>query len=184
LGQNWETGDTVVYPHYGAGRIIDERTIERNGEEKEYFVVDIMLKQQTVMFPKNETEEVGVRPPTGEKDFFSKLEDVRNGIEETYDPEEGEHPDKIHRKSLQSMLDDVREADLDVMMEGMQKLHTRFLDQKLNMTEKRFYDTAQQFIIGEIMAILDCSHGRARERLQDYLPPELPEEESEDEADD
>lgn len=168
-------GDTVVYPHYGAGRIVEERTIERDDEEKEYFVVDIMLKQQTVMFPKHETEEVGVRPPTEEETFFGKLENVRSGIEEGYDPEEGEHPDKIHRKSLQSMLDDVREADLDVMMEGIQKLHTRFLDQELNMTEKRFYDTAQQFIIGEIMAILDCSHSEARERLNEYLPTDLPE---------
>lgn len=179
MSQDWETGDTVVYPHYGAGRIIDERTIERNEEEKEYFVVDIMLKQQTVMFPKNETEDVGVRPPTEEDDFFGKLETVQSGIQETYDPEEGEHPDKIHRKSLQSMLDDVREANLDVMMEGLQKLHTRFLDQELNMTEKRFYDTAQQFIIGEIMAILDCPRSKAKKRLDDYLPQELPQADGE-----
>lgn len=186
MSDEFETGDTIIYPHYGAGRIVEEKTIERDGEEKDYYVINILLKQQTVMLPKNEIEEVGVRTPTEESEFIERLEEVSDQVLELYDEVEGEHPDKIHRKTLQSMLDDVRQGDLDIMMEGLKKLHTRFLDQELNVTEKRFYDTAQQFIVGELMAIEDISKSEAYDRLDEFLPNELPEtpetEEEEEEA--
>ncbi|MFB6344896.1 MAG: CarD family transcriptional regulator [bacterium] len=181
MSNEFEPGDSIIYPHYGAGTIVEEKTIQRNGEENDYYVIDILLKQQKVMLPKNEQEEVGVRPPTDRSDFLEMLENVSDEVLELYDEEEGEHPDKIHRKSLQSMLDDVRQGDLETMMEGLKKLHTRFLDQELNVTEKRFYDTAQQFIVGELMAIEDISKQEAYSRLDEYLPDELPETENDDE---
>lgn len=181
--EDWEIGDSIIYPHYGAGEIVDEETIERDGEETDYYVIDILLKQQKVMLPKNEEQEVGVRKPSEEDEFYGLLEDVSDSILDDYDPVEGTHPEKIHRKTLQSMLDDVRQGDLETMMEGLEKLHTRFLDQELNVTEKRFYDTAQQFIIGEIMAISDVERGKAHEILNEYLPTELPEAEEPEEED-
>ncbi len=171
----FEVGDAVIYPHHGAGRIVGEKEIARNGEKNDYFVVDILLKQQTVMLPKDEQDEVGVRKPTDEDEFFDRLREVHEGMVESYDPIEGEHPEKIHQKTLESMLDDVRGGDLDTMMEAMEKLHTRFLDQELNVTEKRVYDTAQHFVVGEIMAILDSTEQEAEEKLGEYLLSELPE---------
>ncbi len=177
---NFETGDTIIYPHYGAGRIVDERTIERKGEKKEYYVIDILLEQQTVMLPKDENEDVGVRRPTEKSKFLNLLEEVSDEVLELYDSVEGEHPDKIHRKTLQSMLDDVRQGDLKTMMEGLKKLQTRFLDRELNVTEKRFYDTAKQFIVGELMAVEDLNKEEAYERFDEILPNELPESETEE----
>lgn len=189
--REFDVGDTVIYPHYGAGEIVDEKTIERDDEETDYFVIDILLKQQTVMLPKDEESDVGVREPTEESKFIGHLEEVSEEILELYDEVEGEHPEKIHRKTLQSMLDDVRQGDLEIMMDGLKKLHTRFLDQELNVTEKRFYDTAQQFIVGELMAIEEISKPDAYDRLDEFLPNELPEtvpeeevEEDEDEEND
>lgn len=181
MSDEFEEGDSIIYPHYGAGTIVEEKTIQRDDEEKDYFVIDILLKQQTVMLPKDEKEEVGVRKPTEKSEFLEKLESVSEEVLELYDEVEGEHPDKIHRKSLQSMLDDVRQGDLETMIEGMKKLHTRFLDQELNVTEKRFYDTAQQFIVGELMAIEEISQEEAYDRLDEYLPNELPEVETDEE---
>jgi CarD family transcriptional regulator len=184
MPDEFETGDTIIYPHYGAGRIVEEKTIERDGEEQDYYVIDILLKQQTVMLPKNEDEEVGVRKPTDKDKFLDLMQEVSDEVLELYDEEEGEHPDKIHRKTLQSMLDEVRQGDLDTMMEGLKKLHTRFLDQELNVTEKRFYDTAQQFIVGELMAVEDLTKQEAHDRFDDFLPDELPETETSEEEDD
>jgi CarD family transcriptional regulator len=180
----FDVGDTVIYPHYGAGEIIEEKTIERDDEETDYFVIDILLKQQTVMLPQNEGEEVGVREPTEKDDFLERLDEVSDEVLVLYDEVEGEHPEKIHRKTLQSMLDDVRQGDLETMMDGLKKLHTRFLDQELNVTEKRFYDTAQQFIVGELMAVEDLSQSEAYDRLDDFLPNELPEVEEDEEEED
>lgn len=179
---DFDVGDTVIYPHYGAGEIVDEKTIERDEEETDYFVIDILLKQQTVMLPQDEGDEVGVRKPTEKDDFIERLEEVSDEVLELYDEEEGEHPDKIHRKTLQSMLDDVRQGDLDTMMDGLKKLHTRFLDQELNVTEKRFYDTAQQFIVGELMAVENLTKSEAYDRLDDFLPNELPEVETDEDG--
>lgn len=176
-----EIGDAVIYPFHGAGRVIDEKTIEREGEENEYYVVDILLKQQTVMLPKGELEEVGVRKPTDPEEFYERLEEVREVMTEEYDPEEGTHAEKIHQKTLESMLDDVRQGNINTMMESLAMLHTRFLDQELNVTEKRVYDTARHFAIGEIMAIEDCSEQEAEEKLSEYLLQRLPEPEPEEE---
>ncbi len=176
-----DIGQSVIYPHYGAGEIIEKERIDLDGETQEYYVINIHLRQQTVKIPANNVEEVGVRELTDKKEFYKRLEKVRDFILEEYDAEEGEHPEKIHQQTLKALLDDVQQGKLDETMEGLKKLHTRFLDQKLNITEKRVYDTVQQFVLGEIMGIEDCSLEEAEDILDEYLPQELPEPEPEEE---
>ncbi|MFP4687520.1 MAG: CarD family transcriptional regulator [bacterium] len=170
-----DIGQSVIYPHYGAGEIIDKEKLDLNGETHEYYVINIHLRQQTVKIPANNVEEVGVRELTKKKDFYKKLEEVRDFIDEEYDAEEREHPEKIHQQTLKVLLDDVQQGKIDETMEGLKKLHTRFLDQKLNITEKRVYDTVQQFVLGEIMGIEGCSLREAEEIFNEYLPTKLPE---------
>ncbi len=170
-----QVGDAVIYPHHGAGKIIEQEKIERNGEVEQYFVIEMCLNQKTVKIPTNNLEEVGVRELTPRDNFYDKLEEAQQFIKENYDPEEKEHPEKIHQQTLKSLLDDVKTGDLESAIEGLQKLHTRFLDQNLNITEKRVYDTVSQFLMGELMCIEDYSRKEAEKKFNQYLPNSLEE---------
>ncbi len=170
-----EIGDSVVYPHYGAGRVIEKKEIERGNKKKEYLVIEIFLNQQTVKIPEDNLEDVGVRGLTPKKEFYEKLSEVKEYIRENYDPEEGTHPEKIHQQTLKALLSDIQEGDLEPAIEGLKKLHTRFLDQKLNITEKRVYDTVQQFLKGELMCLEDWDLEKAEEEFNKYLPDSLEE---------
>jgi len=171
-----EVGDAVIYPHHGAGKIIEQEKIDLDEKEaQEYFVIEMCLNQKTVKIPTTSLEEVGVRKLTPRADFYDKLEEAQEFIEENYDPEENEHPEKIHQQTLKSLLADVKTGDLESSIEGLKKLHTRFLDQNLNITEKRVYDTVSQFLMGELMCIEDCSRAEAEEKLNQYLPCSLEE---------
>ncbi len=140
------------------------------------------MRQQTVKIPADSVDDVGVRELCDEDEFYEKLSEVRDFILDTYDPEEKSHPEKIHQQTLKALQSDIQEGALKHSLEGLKKLHTRFLDQKLNITEKRVYDTVRQFIIGEIMGIEGCSRKKAEEKLEEYLPAQLPElSEKEDE---
>ncbi len=176
----FEKGQSVIYPHYGAGEIIEVEEIDRDGETDKYLVIDIHLRQQTVKIPADSVDEVGVRELCDEDEFYEKLEEAREFILDSYDPEENSHPEKIHQQTLKSLQSDIQEGALKHSLEGLKKLHTRFLDQELNITEKRVYDTVRQFIVGEIMGIEDCSRKQAEDKLEEYLPTELPEAEDEE----
>lgn len=170
-----EVGDAVVYPHYGAGTIKEIKEIERGEETQKYLVIEIYLNQQTVKIPEENMDQVGVRQLTPKDEFYEHLEEVEEFIRENYDPEEGTHPEKIHQQTLKALLSDIREGDLEAAMEGLKKLQTRFLDQELNITEKRVYDTVHQFLKGELMCLENWELDKAEEEFNEYLPQSLAE---------
>ncbi len=170
-----DVGNSVIYPYHGAGRIIDREEIEHDGETTNYLVIEICLNQKTIKVPEDNLQTVGIRQLTPKERFYELLEEAKEFIESSYDHEEGKHPEKIHQQTLKALLAEVKSGDIDASIEGLKKLHTRFLDQELNITEKRVYDTVQQFIKGEIMCIEGCCAIEAGKKFSRLFPDDLDE---------
>ena len=66
----FEVGETVVYPHHGAARIIDIRQRKVRGEEKTYLQLEVAQGDLTILVPADSVDLIGVRdvvddlPPT------------------------------------------------------------------------------------------------------------------------
>ena len=56
-----EVGETVVYPHHGAARIIDIRQRKVKGEEKTYLQLEVAQGDLTILVPAESVELIGVR---------------------------------------------------------------------------------------------------------------------------
>ena len=57
----FEVGETVVYPHHGAARIIDIRQRRVRGEEKTYLQLEVAQGDLTILVPAESVELIGVR---------------------------------------------------------------------------------------------------------------------------
>ena len=60
----YEVGETVVYPHHGAARIIDIRQRKVRGEEKTYLQLEVAQGDLTILVPAESVELIGVRDDT------------------------------------------------------------------------------------------------------------------------
>ena len=47
----FEIGDSVVYPHHGAGKVLKKELRTMFGEEREYLTIKILHNDMTVMVP-------------------------------------------------------------------------------------------------------------------------------------
>ena len=61
----FEVGDTVVHPGYGAGEIVEIKTLEYLGHERKRYYSIVLLSDPgtTIMVPVRDEEKVGLRPP-------------------------------------------------------------------------------------------------------------------------
>jgi CarD family transcriptional regulator len=59
----FKTGEMVVHPQYGAGVVVELRTITYQGRERKYFCIELVQKRGTLMLPAEDIEAVGLRLP-------------------------------------------------------------------------------------------------------------------------
>jgi RNA polymerase-interacting CarD/CdnL/TRCF family regulator len=57
-----ELNQIIVHPRYGPGTITDKRTIERNGEPREYYCMELPDDDGMVFLPADRVDEAGLRP--------------------------------------------------------------------------------------------------------------------------
>ena len=57
----FEIGDSVVYPHHGAGKVLRKEEKEVMGESREYLTIKILHNDMTVMVPTENAALAGLR---------------------------------------------------------------------------------------------------------------------------
>src|SRR5947209_331979 len=57
----FEVGDSVVYPHHGAGKVLRKEQKEVMGESREYLTIKILHNEMTVMVPTENAALAGLR---------------------------------------------------------------------------------------------------------------------------
>jgi len=78
--------DHVIYPSHGVAVIkkVDKKTV--GGREKDFFVLEILHSQMTILVSKDQTDQVGLRPvltKTAAKQAISKLRNLEVKIYDT-----------------------------------------------------------------------------------------------------
>ena len=78
----YEVGETVVYPHHGAARIIDIRQRKVRGEEKTYLQLEVAQGDLTILVPAESVELIGVRDVVDETGLEKVFEVLRAPLTE------------------------------------------------------------------------------------------------------
>ncbi|NPV02807.1 MAG: CarD family transcriptional regulator [Brevinematales bacterium] len=134
-------GDKVFYPFHGAGEIRGLEERDFLGEKREYYIIHFPLTDTTIMVPINNTEHLGLRYLSDEKDIKKCFEIIAKEASEL------EEDWKVRYKKHQDMLKSGRILEI---AEVIRNLFDRNRIKELSSTEKKLYNNAIDMLISEI----------------------------------
>lgn len=140
----FKIGDKVVYPNHGLGII---ETIEKRliGEKDEEFLrLRIVGNDSTVMVPKNNTANVGLRPIVSRKEIEVVFDVLKDKEIRKYDDWKGrfqENSDKMRTGSI---------TEVALVFKSLTHLS---MEKNLSYRERRMLDRARYLIVSEIAEV-------------------------------
>jgi RNA polymerase-interacting CarD/CdnL/TRCF family regulator len=140
----FKVGDTVVHPGYGAGEIVEIKTLEYLGHERKTYYSIALLSDPgtTIMVPIRDEDKVGLRPPISP----SRMGRVWRVL--------GSAPQKLpsNYKERYALVEDKLQGGNTLRIaEALRDMAWR-REQKRSLTVegKRLYDRAIRFLSAEI----------------------------------
>ncbi|MEY4390612.1 MAG: hypothetical protein RLZZ400_355 [Actinomycetota bacterium] len=153
-------GETVVYPHHGAAKIIEvgERTLR--GETKTYLQLKVAQGELTIWVPADNVEMVGVRDVIDKK-----------GVEKVFSvlrAEFTEEPTNWSRR-YKANLEKLASGDVVKVSEVVRDLWRRDQDRGLSAGEKRMLVKARQILVSELALARKVDEEKASATLDEVL---------------
>ena len=134
-------GETVVYPHHGAAKIVEVADKTLRGETKTYLQLKVAQGELTIWVPAENVEMVGVRDVIDKK-----------GVEQVFGvlrAEFIEEPTNWSRR-YKANLEKLASGDVVKVSEVVRDLWRRDQDRGLSAGEKRMLAKARQILISEL----------------------------------
>ncbi len=156
----FDIGDKVVYPHHGAGTVIDKEVKNILGEDREYLTIRILHNDMTVMVPSDSVDKAGLRKVIGEDTVDEVLAVIEGG---------GTKMPKNWNRRFKHNRDKMKTGDIFELAEVVRNLSIREGDKGLSTGEKQMFGKAKKILTSELMYAKDMSEDQADEYLEDML---------------
>jgi CarD family transcriptional regulator len=138
----FEVGDTVVYPHHGAGRILEIVDEDCQGEPRRYYSIQILHNDMTVMVPVDGLDKAGIRPVMSEP----MVEEVLGVLRD--DPTK--MPSNWNRR-VKHNRDKIKTGDVLELADVIRNLALRDYQKGLSTGEKQMYSKVKRILASELM---------------------------------
>jgi CarD family transcriptional regulator len=156
----FSTGDTVVYPHHGAGRVLDIVEQEFHGKPRRYYSIQILHSEMTVMVPVDLSDKAGIRPVMSEP----MVERVLGVLRE--DPTG--MPDSWNRR-VKHNQEKIKTGDVFELADVLRNLALRDHEKGLSTGEKQMLNKARRILASELMYAKDLAENDALSMLDAVL---------------
>jgi CarD family transcriptional regulator len=156
----FEVGETVVYPHHGAAKIVEVKTRTIRGEEKLYLKLNVTQGDLVIEVPAENVDLVGVRDVIGQ-DGLDKVFDVLRAPFT-------EEPTNWSRR-YKANLEKLASGDVIKVSEVVRDLWRRDQDRGLSAGEKRMLAKARQILISELALAEKTDEEQASTVLDEVL---------------
>ena len=156
----FECGDSVVYPHHGAGRVLKKEAKVLLGQERIYLTIKILHNDMTVMVPSEKATQVGLRRVIDEETVEKVLAVLRDEISEM--------PKNWNRR-FKHNRDKIKTGDIYELAEVVRNLAIREHEKGLSTGEKQMFTRAKKILASELMYALDKNEDEAEAHLDDLL---------------
>ena len=143
-------GQLVVYPAQGVGKIERVDSQQVCGVQTEFFIVNILTSNITLMVPVKSAANVGLRPlasPAEAEDAMSMLKDLSNPLPtvgQNWNRRQREYNERLKTGTLQSVAGIIKELILISCAK------------ELSFGEKRLLEQAMNFVSLELAHIWSC----------------------------
>ena len=156
----FQIGDKVVHPMHGAG--IVESIVQKkvNGVMRDYYVLKLPVRAMVVMFPTENSEEIGVRPIVDREQADRVLEEIGSlQVEMT------QNWNRRYRENMERL----KSGDLFQVACVVKGLMLRDVDRGLSTGERKMLHSAKQILISEIVMCQSSSYEAVEERINRAL---------------
>jgi len=161
---SFNIGDLAVYPGHGVGRIDAIEQREVCDEIQEFYIMVILDSNITIMIPRNNTSNVGLRHMVSVKE----IEDVYKTLKrrkvrlshQTWNKRYKQFHDKIKRGSLFEVAEVYR--DLNLIS----------INKELSFGERKMMETARHLIVSELARARDLPEPEVEQEINDIFAPE------------
>ena len=156
----FEVGETVVYPHHGAAKIIEVKKRTIRNEEKLYLKLNVTQGDLTIEVPAENVDLVGVRDVIGKEGLDRVFEVLRAPFTE--------EPTNWSRR-YKANLEKLASGDVIKVSEVVRDLWRRDQDRGLSAGEKRMLAKARQILISELALAEKTDEEKASTVLDEVL---------------
>jgi len=156
----FEVGETVVYPHHGAAKIVEVADKTIRGEKKKYLQLKVAQGDLTIWVPAENVDMVGVRDVIDKK-----------GVQVVYGvlrAEFTEEPTNWSRR-YKANLEKLASGDVVKVSEVVRDLWRRDQDRGLSAGEKRMLAKARQILVSELALAHKTDEEKASAELDKVL---------------
>ncbi|MSW84597.1 MAG: CarD family transcriptional regulator [Actinobacteria bacterium] len=156
----FECGDSVVYPHHGAGKVLTKESKVMLGQERIYLTIKILHNNMTVMVPSDTATQVGLRRVIDEETVEKVLAVLQDDISEM--------PKNWNRR-FKHNRDKIKTGDIYELAEVVRNLAIREHQKGLSTGEKQMFVRAKKVLASELMYALEMDETEAEEHLDNLL---------------
>ncbi len=156
----FKVGDKVVYPHHGAGRVLEVALRDVCGEAKEYMTIRILHNDMTVMVPVENAERAGIRSVIAE----IMVDEVIGVLHD--DPTK--MPTNWNRR-LKHNRDKIKSGDIFEVADVVRNLAIRDSVKGLSTGEKQMFGRVKKILASELMYAMTVSEEEALTSLEGVL---------------
>lgn len=158
--ENFEIGDSVVYPHHGAGKVLKKEMKTVLGESREYLTVKILHNDMTVMVPTENAAAAGLRRVMDE-DTILKVTAVLQD-------ECSEMPKNWNRR-FKHNRDKIKTGDIYDLADVVRNLAVREHQKGLSTGEKQMFTRARRILVSEMMYALSMDEEQVDAHLSSVI---------------
>lgn len=156
----YSVGDTVVYPHHGAGIVESTQRRELHGEECDYLVLRMTYGDLTLLVPAERCHEVGVRDVVSGEEVERVLDVLRDA--------RGERKGSWSRRFKEN-FEKLRSGDVFQVAEVVRNLTVRNAEGSLSAGERRMLFNAKQLLLSELSVAVGKSEQETDELIREVM---------------
>src|ERR1700740_706820 len=156
----FEIGDSVVYPHHGAGKVLKKEEREILGERREYLTIKILHNDMTVMVPTQNAAVAGLRRVIDEETVKKVLALLQD--------ECSEMPKNWNRR-FKHNRDKIKTGDIYELAEVVRNLAVREAQKGLSTGEKQMFTRVTRILASELMYALEMDEEGIEEHIYGLL---------------
>jgi CarD family transcriptional regulator len=156
----FEIGDSVVYPHHGAGKVMRKELKEVLGERREYLTIKILHNDMTVMVPTENAALAGLRRVIDEETVKKVLAVLQD--------ECSEMPKNWNRR-FKHNRDKIKTGDIYELAEVVRNLAIREAEKGLSTGEKQMFTRAKKILASELMYALEMNEEEVEQHIYSLL---------------
>jgi CarD family transcriptional regulator len=152
----FKVGDKVVYPNHGIGVIENIERRDIGSIDAEFLRLRIMANDSTVMVPKGNTVNVGLRPIVSKKEVDQVFDVLKDNSVKVFDDWKGR---------FQENSDKMRTGAITEVALVFKSLSHLALQKNLSYRERRMLDRARYLIVSEIAEVAKLSEAEAEVKV-------------------